>query len=260
MHTFVINLEKDVARRKSIVGQLKALGLSYEISPAVYGAGLSPEDRLRQYDHHKAKWRLSREMVPSEIGCALSHLNVYRNMIEREINYALVLEDDVKLPAGIMAFLDQCEKILDAKKPTVWLLSPAEGSTANVHPVSIDAIHSLLQYRAGFYTSSYIITQPGARALLKELYPVGDVADCWRRMNNYRVIDLFIVEPPVIVQNQDVFGSSTTSDYHEVIQSGFFSKVTYKLSRACSILWETFYGPYRRWFRPYAGLKFELTE
>ena len=41
MHIFVINLEKDISRRESIVGQLEALGLAYEIIPAVYGAALS---------------------------------------------------------------------------------------------------------------------------------------------------------------------------------------------------------------------------
>ena len=170
-----------------------------------------PEDRLRHYDDRKAKWRQSRSLVPAEIGCALSHLSVYRTMIERGLEHALILEDDVTLPSNLKSFLNRCVKYLESNTPTVWLLSPAVGRKTNMPPVSIGAAHCLLPYRAGYYASSYLLTLPAARALLKELYPVGDVADCWKRMNRYRVVDLYVVSPPLIEQNQDKFGSSTSS-------------------------------------------------
>jgi len=260
MHIFVINLEKDHARRESISAQLEALGLSYEMIPAVYGAGLSVEDRSKLYDDRKAKLYRSRSLTPAEIGCALSHLRVYRTMIERGINYALILEDDVTLPSGLKLFLDECARCMDSKMPSVWLLSPAEGDKTFNNPVSIGASHHLLPYRSGFYTSSYLATLPAAQALLAEMYPVSDVADCWQRLHRYKVVDLFVVSPPLIEQNQEKFGSSTTTDYRTSVRIDPFAKGIYKARRVRSILCDRVYAPYLRWFRPYSGIKLEHME
>lgn len=260
MHIFVINLEKDLARRESISGQLEALGLTYEMVPAVYGAGLSVENRSNLYDDHKAKLHRSRSLTPAEIGCALSHLRAYRTMIERGIDCALILEDDVTLPTGLKLFLDECARWMDSKTPSVWLLSPAEGDKTFTNPITVATSHHLLPYRSGFYASSYLVTLPAAQALLAELYPVSDVADCWQRLHRYRVVDLFVVSPPLIEQNQEKFGSSTTSDYRTTVRIDPFAKGIYKARRVRSILWELVYAPYRRWFRPYCGIKLERTE
>ncbi len=154
MHIFVTNLEKDVARRRFIIGQLEELKLAYEMVPGVYGAALSSEERTRHYNERKAKWRQSRKLTFAEIGCALSHLNIYRKMIERDIGYALILEDDVVLPLHLKEFLDECPMYLDPDRPSVWLLSPAVGDEDCNSKISIDPSHQLLPYLKGVYASS----------------------------------------------------------------------------------------------------------
>lgn len=260
MHIFVINLEKDKARRESISAQLDALGLGYEIVPAVLGASLAEDERASLYDDRKARLHRARSLVPAEIGCALSHLKVYRAIVERGIDCALILEDDVTLPPVLGAFLAECTSLVRPTQPSVWLLSPAAGDESMRPPVAIGKSHRLLPYRSGFYASSYLVTQAAARALLKELQPVADVADCWLRLARYKVVDLSVVSPPLIEQNQEEFGSSTTSDYRAHTQTSAFDKIVYKVRRARSIIWDCLYGPYRRRFRPYAGLKFEPRE
>lgn len=257
MHIFVINLEKDAARRRAISAQLEALGLEYEIVPAVYGASLTDAERARLYDDRKAKLQRARSLVPAEIGCALSHLKVYRTIIERGMDCALILEDDVNVPSALPAFLDEFAQRVETTQPSVWLLSPAAGDESVPSPVAIGGSHRLLPYRSGYYTSSYIVTGSAARALLAELHPVADVADCWLRLARYRVVDLSVVSPPLIEQNQEEFGSSTTSDLCASGRSGALQKAIYKLRRVRAIVWDFLYAPYRRWFRPYAGLKFE---
>lgn len=260
MHIFVINLEKDVARRESIAAQLDALGLSYEIVPGVYGASLTEQERARVYDDRKAKLHRARSLVPAEIGCALSHLKVYRAIVERGLDAALILEDDVALPANLKGVLNECSSHLKASTPAVWLLSPADGDTAASNPLLIGASHRLLPYQSGYFTSSYLLTRAAAAALLRELEPVSDVADCWQRLARYKVVDLYVVAPPLIKQKQDKFGSSTTSDYHANIKPGLITRALYKIRRTRSIFWDCVYAPYRRWFRPYAGLKIDPLE
>jgi glycosyl transferase family 25 len=260
MHIFVINLEKDAARRESISAQLDALGLAYQIVSGVYGASLTEQERARVYDDRKAKLHRARSLVPAEIGCALSHLKVYRAIVERRLDAALILEDDVALPANLPQVLDECSSHLKASTPSVWLLSPADGDTAASNLFPIGASHRVLPYQSGYFASSYLLTRAAAAALLRELEPVSDVADCWQRLARYKVVDLYVVAPPLIEQKQDEFGSSTTADYHAKTRTGLIARVLYKARRARSILWDCVYGPYRRRFRPYAGLKFDLQE
>jgi glycosyl transferase family 25 len=256
MHIFVINLEKDAARRASITGQLSALGLPFELVPGVLGSALSAAELALHYDDGKAKWRMARSLLPAEIGCALSHVNVYRMMVARDIPFALVLEDDVSLPGGLGEVLDACAAVVDPRRPQVWLLSPAEGWPGGPGERALGTQHILSRYRGGFYTSSYLLTACAAKALLAELYPIGDVADCWRRLNQYRVVDLHVVSPPVIRQDHERFGSSTTLDYYARVDRGLRSTLLYKLRRARAILRDAFYAPYRRRWRPYSGLRF----
>jgi len=255
MHIFVINLEKDGARRASITGQLSALGLPFELVSGVLGSALSAAEVALHYDDGKAKWRMARSLLPAEIGCALSHVNVYRMMLTRDIPFALVLEDDVSVPRELGEILEACARLLDKRRPEVWLLSPAEGRRGVAGERAVDTRHVVLPYRGGFYTSSYVLTSSAANALLAELYPIGDVADCWTRLNRYRVVDIGVLSPPVIHQEQERFGSSTTLDYRTNTDRRPGSTLVYKLRRMRAIVRDAIYAPYRRRWRPYGGLE-----
>jgi len=250
MQIFVINLPRDAARREHMTRQLVPLGLDYEIVAGVLGAGLTAEHRRQHYDDRKAKLRYSRSLLPSEIGCALSHLKVYREIEARRLGCALVLEDDVVLPRDLGACLAECEATIDPARPEVWLLSPARGDEAPPARARLRSGRSVVPFVSGVYTSSYIVTAASAKSMLAELYPVGDVADCWHRLARYGVVDLFVVSPPLIEQNQNDFGSSTTAEYWHQVGDGPFIRLAYKARRLRSVLWDAFYAPYRRWSRP----------
>ena len=88
--TFFINLEHDVERRKALEDQLDALGLPHTRFPGVYGKALPADALASLYDHARAVAE-SRELTVGEVGCALSHLGVYRAMLEQDLPYALIL-------------------------------------------------------------------------------------------------------------------------------------------------------------------------
>lgn len=254
MKIFVINLERDVQRREFMAGQLARDQLTAEFVPAVYGASLSEEERTRLYSDRWAKIHRSRSLVPAEIGCALSHLKVYEAMVRQEVPSALVLEDDVVIPPEMNAVVETCQKFLDVPIPTVILLSPAEGLESKKANL-VGTSHRLFQFKSGYFTSSYLLNQAAAVALGKELAPVSDVADCWKRLDGYKVIDLLVLSPTLIQQDQEVFGSSTTADYRSFVGSKARTWFGYKLRRVFSVVWNIFYSRYRRWLKPYAGLR-----
>jgi glycosyl transferase family 25 len=258
MKTFIISLPEAAARRESIRRQMECLGLEFEFIPGVLAKALSDTDRARDYDRRKALRTQCRDLAPAEIGIALSHLKIYRRMAEERIRMALVLEDDVIMPPELPSLLSSLEPLLAANKPTVTLLSPAQSRKGRV--VQLANGRQLLPFRKGYYAHGYVVTYSGARALLRFLYPVGDVADCWARLVRHKVVDVQVVEPPLLEQDRGAFGSSTTEGVLALgLASSLMGKAVFKARRAFWLACDSCIGAYDRRFRPYAGV-FEDTQ
>ncbi len=93
---FVVSLARSKERRADIARHLDLLKVDYKITDAVDGQALdisSLKNRLRQ---DKAKIYCGKPLLSSEIGCYLSHYNLWQRMVEEEIEVALILEDDVE--------------------------------------------------------------------------------------------------------------------------------------------------------------------
>ena len=249
MEIFYINLDKDVARRESMERQLSGLSLNYQRIEAVYGRDLSEEQLRTIYSENKALRRHSMKLVPAHIGCSASQLLAYREIVRRDLPYALILEDDVILPIDLSDKLQEIEGQLRVGHPEVLLLSPAKAEMSCPDDVRTSEHFSIAPFISGYWTSSYIVTNLAAQSLLKELHPVGDVADCWARLNRFKVVDLFALQPHLIEQEQETFGSSTTADFKPFANS--LTKALYKLRRLRCVVLDRLSAPWRRRFHPY---------
>jgi glycosyl transferase family 25 len=80
-------------RRQSIIGeQLKTLNLEYISVPGTFF------ERYPENFDPKESWvKSKRRLSISEIGCANSHLNVYKSIIASDVAIALVFEDDCSI-------------------------------------------------------------------------------------------------------------------------------------------------------------------
>lgn len=242
MHTFVVNLEDDLSRRKHISEQLDAAGIAFEWLKAVRGSRLSTAARATHYDDKMAKWRQSRSLTPPEIGCALSHVKLYWTVASRNINRALVLEDDVIIPPFLPALLQELESLLPPEEPLVCLLSEARIRETSERRSLLGGQVAIGDYRSGFYSSSYIVTKAAAEILGNELYPVCDVADCWARLSRRGVVRLRAITPAVIHQAQAEFGSSTTRDIKVLLGQDPHSMLAYKVRRLRNVVWDQVSG------------------
>jgi len=84
MKFFIINLEKDKERYKHICNQLDSNNLkNYERIDAIYGKNV--------YDNYNTKLR------PAELGCYLSFQKACHAIIKQDLEYGIVLEDDITL-------------------------------------------------------------------------------------------------------------------------------------------------------------------
>ena len=179
IHTFIISLPKDAHRREQLGKKLQDLAMPFSVINAVHGKSLSAEELDASYDRDKAIALFNRELSRGEIGCALSHVSIYRKMIAEDIPYALILEDDAKiLDDELPASLSKLAQVYSGQAPVAVLLNHVlryDGSTK----MPLDDSRSLYDAYRGVNAHGYFMTKAAAEILAKNLYPVYVVADKW---------------------------------------------------------------------------------
>lgn len=219
---YVVNLEKDVERRESISRQLDTLAIPYTIFNAVNGRALSVEEMARHYDEERAV-REHRRLVPGEIGCALSHLGIYREMVEKDLPSALILEDDASLmpePSDgdakripwLPDVLATLEKRFQRDDPVVVLLSYVKRYHKRSDEPLIGDVRVADVYRAAFGTYAYFITRSAAKNLMENNYPVSRPCDHWAVFRNSGYMQLKMVMPYCVGHKLDRSDSSINAE------------------------------------------------
>ena len=102
MHIYSINLERRQDRRDVVIEEFEREGLDVEFFPATDGRIEAPSGIY---------------ISPSEYGCAMSHVRVWRDIVEKGRDMALVCEDDVRL---VPDFKTKLDKVLEDANGTSW--------------------------------------------------------------------------------------------------------------------------------------------
>lgn len=124
MKTYIINLEKDANRRKYMEQLLVGSPFTEpEFVKAVYGKALSAQEKAEIFDQKHFGYVFDSRASDGEIGCAVSHYRVWKNMAESDHNVAFVLEDDVKFDGDFAPLARWSAKWLDSPRPRVVLFS-----------------------------------------------------------------------------------------------------------------------------------------
>ena len=186
---FVINLMSSPYRRMYIQSELKRAGMDFKYihyMPAVDGMMVPLEDL-------KEVLVDSRDTIIHQgaIGCSLSHISIWRDIVKLGLPYALVLEDDaVILPnakehinVGINAIYDTIGNDWDVIV-TDFGSSPYVGmESLRQHGVPHDCIHAFYNTSGGLFVDitgtpcahinsvSYIVSYQGAKKMLQHLIP-----------------------------------------------------------------------------------------
>jgi glycosyl transferase family 25 len=181
VYAYVINLARSLDRRAHITAELKKTDLEYEFITAVDGRDLDLDDPAIVDPSFFTTVRL----VAGTVGAALSHQTAYRKIIAAGLDEALVLEDDIELPADLDNLADAVAGQLAGAE--VALLSYAgrepckmsrEGAiklpSGRLLALPVDINESLAS------ASAYIITREACERMIKCAPPVRVVADDWR--------------------------------------------------------------------------------
>ncbi|KDR07691.1 hypothetical protein L798_02745, partial [Zootermopsis nevadensis] len=166
---YMINLLRRPERRKRMLHCFKELGIHATILNAVDGLLLN-ESSLREWDIHMLPEYTDpyhkRPLTMGEIGCFLSHYNVWRQVVERGYNRVMVLEDDIRFEpffrqkvSHVMAEMQQLELDWDL----VYL------GRKRLHESDepwVPGSRYLVRAGYSYWTLGYLLSQSGARKLL----------------------------------------------------------------------------------------------
>ncbi|WP_387463061.1 glycosyltransferase family 25 protein [Photorhabdus sp. RM323S] len=237
MKTFIINLKHSIERRKRIEEQCIKLNLDYEFIEAVDGRLLSQEELQRQTRE------LSDAITLGEIGCALSHIKIYRNIVENNIPMALILEDDVILNERLPEFLNEIQqkKII---APSAILLSKASQYFERSKYKLLCGV-DIKSVLSASLTCGYILNNQAAKNLIDFLYPVWLVADRWEFFRENGVIKLCCTVPVLVTESEDAVNTTISGrDSEHNIKAGKIWKDIRKRRpfsvKIKNILWKIF--------------------
>ena len=205
--TFIINLKDCVEKRRHISELCQRYNLKTEFVDAVYGKKLTEEELAKIYRKDLALKRLKRELSKGEIGCALSHKKIYQHIVDKKIELALILEDDVFFRENPQIFLKELikERVKFPAKWEIILLGHHSGSRLDNN--TIPSIWSCKKLKNGYClgrtsslaygTYGYLINQRGARRMLKNLFSIYLPLD--RYTGDSRYTNFYCLFPPLIV-------------------------------------------------------------
>jgi glycosyl transferase family 25 len=193
----VISLPRAGARRRLIQAQLDFPGMPpYRFLDAVEGAALDSVQLARLYDENKAL-SIQGALTLPEIGCAASHLAAFRQVVDRALPLAVVLEDDALLGVKFVDALEAVRTAMNPAVPQAVLLSHVVRYSA-WGARRLDKIHRLCKPYEAFGGHGYVITLAGAQAMLDALPRVCTVGDDWHYFASMRILSVSAVVPYVV--------------------------------------------------------------
>ena len=199
---FVINLKKDIEKKEHMLKLCKTFSLNCHFIDAVYGKLLSAEEISKYYAKKMAIKYSERGMSMGEIGCLLSHKNIYQKMIDEKIEQALILEDDIE-------FCNDIEKVFDNMDlfPKNWEIVLLGHHSHIARDVETKASIWWKQYITKKYklirpseigkgTYGYLINNRGARKLLGTLDQFYKPIDHYT--GNDKEVNIYTINPAPI--------------------------------------------------------------
>lgn len=231
-HIYVITLQRANNRHLHIQDQLA--GLNYQLFFGHDKQQFTIEDIKQQgiYNEALAKkhHRFNKTMHAGQIGCAWSHAEVYKDMVQNNYQKVLILEDDIVLDKNQLPFISKILAQLPAdwellyfgfaqreKAPPMKLFTKAYYHIlrlAGATKLSAKTIHNYYPrkiseyiYTAGHHdcTHAYAITQQAAQKLLALQQPISFIADnllAYACTNE--IVKGYIILPKIINQQYQV--------------------------------------------------------
>jgi glycosyl transferase family 25 len=189
---YIVSLISSIVRRDKIASRLFDLGIKNYLF----------------FDAIKADSRFEHsELNQGEIGCALSHLDIYKRIIHNNIPYLFILEDDINIDNELYRIIENTETFLKENIDVdIVMLGYSTDAVNYKNSIRLSfrkrkkwdnrLIGKPVQRFYGTY--SYFITNTGARKIVnlhnELIYP----SDIYLNYLITKNIQLFCIEKPIV--------------------------------------------------------------
>uniref|UniRef100_A0A8C1TVD0 Si:ch211-13f8.2 n=1 Tax=Cyprinus carpio TaxID=7962 RepID=A0A8C1TVD0_CYPCA len=168
---YLINLKRREDRRDRMLRSLEVLGIDFTLTDAVDGKALNSTQLralgIEMLPGYKDPYS-DRVLTKGEIGCFLSHYNIWKKVVELQQQQVLVLEDDVRFEPS---FKSRLNTILEDVKQSglQWDLIYVGRKRLQInHPEHwVEGVKNLVIPDYSYWTLGYALSLQGAKTLLE---------------------------------------------------------------------------------------------
>ena len=185
MKIFVFNLEYAYERRKFITKQLDKLKLDYELQKCVIGKNLTQEE-LEKEVHMGYMAKSPNWFTPGAIGVTITAKLIYQKIIDQNLPYALVIEDDIVLDKKLPEILASIEEhIVDGEVILLYYNHPSDKTTTKLSSQNKTILknkHSIYYPLTAYEATmgcAVILTKGAAEGIIRVNTPIVAIADSW---------------------------------------------------------------------------------
>lgn len=205
---YVICMEREEERRKQISRHFYELGITFSFSDAVDGHQLTKK-QSELYSDQASKEHLGRSMALGEIGCYLSHTNIWQSVVNNNIPYALIIESDGVLSDEVLTVVDSVIQKSDDWELVMLFYRECFPSFWNRNQLTKNT--KLVRFsNKSSCTTAYLINQSGAQKLLKYAFPIKMPVDDYMTGGYInKSLNTYAVYPRLVNLTEDALESSS---------------------------------------------------
>lgn len=206
MKVYYINLERRIDRNQDMINKLYTL--DYMRFNAYDGSILHmTEEIIHLFRNNDFNYKRG------VIGAALSHINLWKQLLESDNMYTLILEDDVTLIDNFSELLNNIENILEPNNINFLLL----GYTGNLgleqtNNISIQKVVDKSGLIGGLF--GYIINKNVISFILDKINQTGIYRAIDMYLFDNMPCDIYVVNPQIITTPFVTHNNNVDSDIH----------------------------------------------
>lgn len=198
MKNYVISLDTATDRRTHIINEFGKQGISFEFFDAITPNSLNHTADFLQIDLDK-----NTHLNKNELGCLCSHVALWKKVIDENIDYIAVFEDDVYLSHDAYQFLNKTDWI-----PTDYDFIKLEKTIDKVNLSRFRSIknHQLALLKSyHFGTGGYILSHKGASVLYRYFLSLTSIDHVdqylFKTVLDNKVLPIYQLNPVLCIQD-----------------------------------------------------------
>lgn len=210
MRAFILHLTLARARKENAVELLATCGLPGEIWEAVDGKALSDADATAPLSGPGFEPYYPFDLNRGEIGCFLSHRQIWAEIVRRELAFGLIIEDDVKIDPMLFG---EAQVLGERQIENFGVIQFQKRSPGRPKVIDLEGTALLTQPQVSpLRTSAQMVSQWAAKQLLDMTAKFDRPVDTYIQSHWHTGLRAGVIYPSGITTAEDQMDGSTVQE------------------------------------------------